>query len=206
MMITKEQLAKIDSRTATADPACVQALNDALAAWKITNKQSVAAFLGMVLGESGGLHVFAENMNYSSADRLCKVFSSVFKTREDAIPYVSNPKALASRVYANRYGNGPESSGDGWKYRGMGAIQLTFKAGILAYFKSAGIDPATDPASVLTKPHGALDSAAWYFVSRGCDKVAPSGGFRPVYKICQPSMVGLAEHEVFYTKALEVLK
>jgi len=204
-MITAQQLSQIDPRTKTADPACVVALNDALAAWKISNKQAVAAFLGMVLGESGGLHVFAENMNYSSAERLMQVFPSVFKTRADAIPYVSNPQKLASRVYANRYGNGPEESGDGWKYRGMGAIQLTFKAGILAYFKAKGIDPKNDPASVLTKPAGALDSAAWYFVSRGCDKAAIAGGFKPVYKICQPSMIGLDQHEPFYLRALEVL-
>lgn len=205
-MVTAEQLAAIDPRTKTADPACVPALNKALEAWRITNRQAVAAFIGMVLGESGGFHRFDENMNYTSAERLMKVFSSVFKTREDAIPYVCNPQRLASRVYANRYGNGPEDTGDGWKYRGMGAIQLTFKAAILAYFKARDIPPATDPAKVLTRPEGALDSAAWYFVSRHCDTAAASGGFRAVYRICQPSMVGLAEHEPYYNRALEVLR
>lgn len=82
-------------------------------------------WMGEMAHESAGFQRLTENLTYSSADRLRAVWPSRFPDLASAAPYVRNPERLANRVYASRLGNGPESSGDGWRYRGRGLIQLT---------------------------------------------------------------------------------
>ncbi|WP_372937554.1 glycoside hydrolase family 19 protein [Seonamhaeicola sp.] len=88
-------------------------------------KEEVSHFLGQCHHESLGFTVDEENLNYSR-DALLSVFSKYF-TPETAEQYKRKPEKIANKVYANRMGNGDVSSGDGWKYRGRGAIQLTGK-------------------------------------------------------------------------------
>lgn len=94
--------------------------------WKIHSKMWLAHFLGQLHHESGGFNMRFENLNYS-AQGLTKTFRKYFPTIESTTGYARNPMRIANRVYANRMGNGDELSGDGWKYRGRGAIQLTGK-------------------------------------------------------------------------------
>lgn len=85
-----------------------------------------AHFFGQTAHETGNFRTFIENLNYSAAG-LRTVFPKYFPTVQKAQEYQRNPEKIANLVYANRMGNGPESSGDGWRYRGRGALQLTGK-------------------------------------------------------------------------------
>lgn len=130
-----------------------------------------AHFLAQVMHESSGLTRFVENMNYS-AERLLQVFPRYFD-RQSAKRYGRNPEMIGSRVYANRMGNGPESSGEGYKYRGHGAIQLTGHDNILAYsiFKY-GDERVLDNPRLLTLPEDAAGSAVWFWETNGCGPYA----------------------------------
>ena len=98
-----------------------------------------AHFLAQVAHESGGLKYSAENLNYS-AQGLRSVFGKYFKTNDIAALYARKPEKIANRVYADRMGNGNEASGDGWKFRGRGLIQLTGKDNYQQFARDYGID------------------------------------------------------------------
>lgn len=104
----------------------IEELNILLEKYKITSKEQVAMFLAQCGHESGGFTRFTENLNYST-DRLLTVFPKYFKSRADAEKVARKPREIANIVYANRMGNGDTNSGDGYKYRGRGIIQLTGK-------------------------------------------------------------------------------
>jgi len=129
----------------------------------INNPVKLAHFLAQCGHESGGFRLVSENLNYS-ADGLRKIFPKYFR---DVSPdsYARNPQKIASRVYGGRMGNGPESSGEGWKYRGRGYIQLTGKNNYKAFSDSIGVDVVAEPDLVATKYP--LLSAAWFF-SKNC--------------------------------------
>lgn len=116
-------------------------------------------FLAQCAHESGGFKVFEENLNYSSA-RLKAVFPKYFPGNLNE-SYNRNPQKIANRVYSSRMGNGNESSGDGWKYRGRGAIQLTGKSRYLEFDKFVDDNILDNPELVATKYQ--LMSAAWFF-------------------------------------------
>lgn len=123
--------------------------------YNLSNSEA-AHFLGQCYHETGGFKVFEENLNYSK-EGLLRVFPKYFTPQEAAL-YARLPKKIASRVYANRMGNGDEASGDGWTYRGRGAIQLTGKSNYQSYRGIGNED------SLLTDK--AFDVALWYFKSR----------------------------------------
>ena len=103
------------------------------------SQQRLAHFFAQVLHESGCLRFDTEGLNYSEAG-LLKVFPKYFRTAEEAKAYARQPEKIANRVYSNRMGNGDEASGDGWKYRGRGLIQLTGKDNYQAFATWVG-DP-----------------------------------------------------------------
>ena len=104
----------------------VPALNAAFKRYDMTSNRRTAAAIGQFLVEAGAaFQETVENLNYTTANRICTVFPHRFQIAADAEPYVGKPEALANAVYANRLGNGDEASGDGWKFRGRGLIQLT---------------------------------------------------------------------------------
>jgi putative chitinase len=130
----------------------------------------ILAFLPEILHETTGrnadggfspLECLRENLNYS-ADRICAVWPGRFPTTLDSARYAWNPQALANCVYANRMGNGPEESGDGWTYAGAGLIMLTGKAAYLHVGDRIGQDLTVNP-SLLLQPHYGLDAAiGWW--------------------------------------------
>lgn len=128
--------------------------------YKITEKQAVH-FFAQVAHETGEFKIFTENLNYSS-DGLKKIFPKYFQTNLLAIAYARKPEKIANRVYANRMGNGDEASGDGWKFRGRGALQLTGKANYQAFSNFIN-DPEImiNPDIVSTKY--AFESAIYFF-------------------------------------------
>jgi putative chitinase len=144
----------------------------------------VAAFLANVGVESNGLTVFVENLNYS-AQGLANTWPGRYAVGAHVLQKVPNqlayqlggkPQAIANNVYANRLGNGPESSGDGWKFRGQGPIQLTGHDNILKFFAAAGLPLQTDPAE-LQRPVLGSKSAAWFFSTSGAFAYADEGNF-----------------------------
>lgn len=119
-------------------------------------------FLGQILHESAGLTQFTENLHYS-AERLCQVWPTRFRSIEEARPFAYNPEALANRVYAGRMGN--TQPGDGWKYRGRSPIQLTGKTAYLHISELMGIDLVSDP-DLLIQPDYALKAAILWWEDR----------------------------------------
>lgn len=144
----------------------------ARAYFKLTNNQA-AHFFGQCAHESGNFKVFSENLNYS-ADGLTKIFKKYFPTAASTTGYARNPEKIANKVYANRMGNGPESSGDGWKFRGRGPIQLTGKDNYSAFAAAIGRpDILTNPSVVADEL--AFESALWFFRKNGLLDIANRG-------------------------------
>jgi putative chitinase len=160
-------------------------LQSALDQFDVTDSaQSVAAFLANVGVESNGFRTLAENLNYSAV-RLAQVWPQRYAVNphvsnlipnDTATRIANNPQAIANNVYANRMGNGPEASGDGWNFRGMGPIQLTGRTEYLKFF--AAIDePVNTETSELMQPTFGSMSAAWFWTDSGADKNAIAGNF-----------------------------
>lgn len=125
------------------------------------NKFQTAHFLGQIYVESGGFRKCEENLNYS-AEELLTTFRTHFISLAEANLYAHNPEAIANKVYANRVGNGDEKSGDGWKYRGRGAIQLTGRYNYERYAKSVDDNEIIENPNVICREYY-LDSAVWFF-------------------------------------------
>jgi len=128
--------------------------------FRMTDEQA-AHFFGQTAHETGGFKAFSENLNYSSKG-LMTTFKKYFADPAVASRYARNPENIANRVYASRMGNGDEASGDGWKYRGRGALQLTGKSNYEAFAKWLGKPELLDnPDAVATEY--AFDSARFFF-------------------------------------------
>ena len=136
----------------------------------IDNVIKMSHFLAQCAHESGGIKLTQENLNYG-AKGLRGVFPKYFPTDALAAAYERKPEKIANKVYGGRMGNGPEASGDGWKYHGRGFIQLTGHDNYKAFTASIGEDCVTAPDLVATKYP--LASAAWFF-SKNCLKKATS--------------------------------
>lgn len=128
--------------------------------FNITNPLRLAHFLAQAAHESGNFKFLKENLNYS-ADSLLKVFPKYFKDKATADKYARNAEKIANRVYASRMGNGDEASGDGFKFRGRGYIQLTGKDNYKAFSNFIGEDCVANPDLVSDKYP--LVSASWFF-------------------------------------------
>jgi len=136
-------------------PATLKAARDY---FKLTDAQA-AHFFGQCYHESGGFKRFTENLNYS-ADGLMRVFKKYFPTMSVARAYAGDAQAIANKVYASRMGNGPVTSGDGWQFRGRGAIQLT---GRNAYQALSNTLPGIMHNPDLVASEFAFESAIWFF-------------------------------------------
>jgi len=163
-----------------------------------------AHFLGQVLRESGNLRAVVENLNYS-APRLLQVFGSRRFNQEQATRYAHHPEMIGSRVYAGRLGNGPESTGDGFKYCGRGLIQITGKAHYAAFSVFAGVDALSRP-EIVERPRFAVLSAVYFWCRRGLNEYADKGDIVGITKrVNGRAMRGLAERREIANKALELL-
>jgi putative chitinase len=132
----------------------------------------LAHFLAQCGHESGGFKSTQENLNYS-AKGLNGIFKKYFPTEAAAKSYERQPAKIASKVYGGRMGNGPESTGEGYKFRGRGYIQLTGKDNYTAFGKSINEDMTSNPDKVAS--NYALLSAAWFFSKNGLHKIADEG-------------------------------
>jgi putative chitinase len=145
---------------------------DTAAKFQINTPLRLAHFLAQCGHESGGFRLTKENLNYS-AKGLNGTFKKYFPTEASAKPYERQPAKIANKVYGNRMGNGPESSGEGAKFCGRGYIQLTGKENYTAFGKSINEDILSNPDRVASDY--ALLSAAWFFSKNGLHKMADEG-------------------------------
>lgn len=179
------------------------AVDAAMAKFNINTPRRQAMFLAQIMHESGALSTVVENLNYR-ADRLLVVFPKYFKTQAQADAYAKQPQKIANRVYANRLGNGDEASGDGWKFRGRGAIQLTGRSNYNACGGSVGHDLITDPAWLET-PDGAIASAGWFWAQNGLNKLADTGDFVAVTKRINGGTNGITDRTRLYNIAASLI-
>ncbi len=154
----------------------------------------LAHFLAQCGHESGGFRLTQENLNYS-AKGLMGIFKKYFPTQALADAYARKPEKIANRVYGNRMGNGPEASGEGFKFRGRGYIQLTGKQNYTAFDLAVPDDILANPDLVSTKH--ALASAAWFWKKNGLNLIADTGSSTEVVtkitKRVNGGTIGLAD-------------
>jgi putative chitinase len=174
--------------------------------YSITTPRQVAAFLAQTGHESGGFVRLVENLNYTTPQRIMAVWPRRFPGGlAEAAQFVRNPDRLANRVYANRLGNGDETSGDGARYLGRGLIQLTGRANYMAAASAIGIDYKARPELVLLPEHAAL-TAAWFWSTAGCNALAEAGDFdATTRRINGPAMLGSDDRRKRYAAVLKVL-
>ena len=161
-----------------------------------------AMFLAQVLHESAMLSATVENLNYSELS-LVKVFKNHFD-RTTAKIYARHPEKIANRVYANRMGNGDEASGDGWKFKGRGFIQLTGKANYIAFGHDVHLDLIKNP-DYLTTPEGAARSAGWFWQSHNLNKTADVGDVTGNTRIINGGNRGVDHRAELYRRLLDLL-
>lgn len=201
-MITAQQLSDALGIPFARAQQWLDALNNAMSRFDINTPVRQAAFLAQVGHESALLSRTSENLNYSSSG-LLSIFHKYFSD-DNAETYARKPEAIANRVYANRYGNGNEASGDGWKYRGRGLIQVTFHNNYLAAGNALGIDLVGDPDLLQQRDNAAL-SAAWYWNSRGCNAMADAGDIHSITHAINGGFNGLDERIALNEKASAAL-
>jgi putative chitinase len=157
----------------------------------VTAPRCVAAFLGQCAVESAGFRSMEEDLSYSAA-RLCQVWPTRFPTLESAVPCAVQPELLANRVYADRMGNGDEASGDGWRFRGRGLIQITGRSAYTNFARAVNmtLDQAVDHAAT---PAGAAESAALFWSAHQLNPLAATWSVDLITQRINGSMTGAAE-------------
>jgi putative chitinase len=205
-MITSEQFAHLFPRN--RDPqGWTDSMNGVFPTYEINTPQRIAAFLAQCGHESAGWTVFEENLNYS-AEGLNKIFKKYFPTVESAQPYARKPELIANRVYSSRMGNGDEASGDGWKYRGRGPIQLTGKSNYTQYAKEMFEDwesLVNQPDWVTEDKDFALMSAIWFWNKNGLNALADKEDLLTMTKRINGGTIGLDDRIKHYKEAIALL-
>jgi putative chitinase len=198
---TQEQLKEMIPRNPYVSQ-WYEAISSILPEYEINTPQRVAAFLAQCAHESGGFVFLKENLNYK-APSLRKVFSKYFQDDATAIAYANKPEKIANRVYANRMGNGDESSGDGWRYCGRGLIQLTGKDNYTFFAASLDI-PVEEASEYLQTFEGAVQSACFFWEQNSLNKWADSGDILTLTKRINGGTIGLEDRIKHYEHALHI--
>ena len=179
------------------------AFNEVFPKYDITTVERVAGFLAQCGHESADFTVLKENLNYS-ADGLHKVFPKRFPTLESAQPYNRNPEKIANKIYSDRMGNGPEASGEGYKFRGRGAIQLTGKDNYSKF--AASIGKSLDEAVAYTETlEGAIESACWFWKTHNLNNYADNNDVVGMTKVINGGTIGLDERKHHFENNLITL-
>ena len=163
------------------------------------SKVRLAHFFAQILHESGCMRFDTENLNYSS-DALRRVFGRYFRTKEEADAYARKPEKIANRVYANRNGNGGEETGEGWKYRGRGLIQLTGKDNYRAFADWIG-DPRILDEPDLVSSEYAVHSAVFYWDRNGLNQLADTDDVVALTRRINGGTNGLSHRRELLNKA-----
>jgi len=180
-----------------------EALCEILPDYDINTVPRVAAFLAQTAHESGGYRAIKENLNYK-AESLTKVWPRYFPNIDIARQYAQQPERIANRAYGNRMGNGPEESGDGWRYCGRGLIQLTGKNNYTFFAGSLEI-PLEECSEYLETFEGAVQSACFFWDQNGLNKWADAKDILTLTKRINGGTIGLEDRQKHYNHALHIL-
>lgn len=171
--------------------------------YEISSINRVAAFLAQTAHESGNYQRLSENLNYSK-EGLRRVFPKYFPDDQIALRYSNRPEKIANRVYANRIGNGPEESGDGWKYRGRGLIQITGKGNYLKISKELNKE-LNLLLSYIETFDGAVESACVFWKNNNLNYWADNEDLPKMTKIINGGYIGLSDRIEKYNKIKNIL-
>jgi putative chitinase len=198
MPITAEQLKRLHIGEQWLD-----ALNETFARFDISTPIRQASFIGQCGHECGSFKVLEENLNYR-AETLMKLWPKRFPTLEIANQYAKNPKKIANMVYANRMGNRDEASGDGYRFRGRGCIQLTGHANYFHAGKACDEDFVMNPDLVATPKYAAM-TAGWFWSTHKLNQYADGSDFLMMTKRINGGTIGLQDRINHINHALNII-
>lgn len=189
-------------------PQWVDPLNETFQRFAILTPRQQAAFIGQCAHESANFRVLEENLNYRAAT-LLKLFPRTQRrawgfTPEDAAEYERQPKKIANRIYGNRMNNRDEASGDGWRFRGRGILQLTSAANYHHASQALGVDFIMEPDLVATPQYAAL-TAGWFWNTQKLNALAEAGDWTGLTKRINGGTIGLEDRKNHINHALAVL-
>lgn len=197
-MVTSEHLKKM-----YIDPVWVDALNETFQRFDISTPIRQASFIGQCGHECANFKVLEENLNYR-AETLMKLWKSRFPTIEIANEYARNPKKIANKVYSSRMGNRDEASGDGYRFRGRGCIQLTGHANYFHAGQACGEDFVMQPDLVATPKYAAM-TAGWFWNTHKLNQFADRQDFTLMTKKINGGTIGLDDRIKHINHALDIL-
>ncbi len=208
MLITEQQLLQIFPNAGHRAAFFVPALNVAMERFDITSPVRLAAFLAQVGHESSQLTRLVENLNYS-AWGLAATWPSRYRGADGkpnalALNLARHPQAIANNTYASRNGNGDEASGDGWRYRGRGLLQVTGRLNYRAAGAGLGQPLEAEP-ELLEQPEWAALSAAWWWSTHGLNELADRGEFAAITRRINGGLNGQSERLELWERAKAVL-
>jgi putative chitinase len=202
MELTQEQLQQIIPKNQHVS-YWYTALEQLLPQYEINTPDRIAAFLAQCAHESGGFVFIKENLNYKWQS-LRKVFPKYFPTDALAQQYEKQPQKIANRVYASRMGNGPEESGDGWRFCGRGLIQVTGRDNYSWFAASLQISPE-EASEYMETFEGAAQSACWFWESNNLNQWADKRDILTLTKRINGGTIGLEDRKKHYEHCLHVL-
>lgn len=202
-MVTAEQLKELK-----IDPGLVDVFNGTFNVWGIRSVNQQAGFIGQCGHECGNFRILEENLNYRAAT-LLKLFPRTPKrlwgfTPEEAAAYERQPQKIANRIYSNRMGNRDEASGDGWRFRGSGWLQLTGHANFYHAGQALGEDFVMNPDLVRTPKFAAL-TAGWFWSTHKCNEISDAGDWVALTKKINGGTIGLEDRIKHIMHARQVL-
>lgn len=202
MILTAEQVLAVMPTAGGRIRAFLDPINDALARFGIDTEHEVASWLAQIADESQELHRTVENLNYSWQGLLA-TWPKRF-TVELAHNVERQPEKIANIVYANRMGNGSPESGEGYRFRGRGLIQITGKNNYRACADAIGVNLLQEPER-LGEPEYAALSAGWFWQANGLDAYDDDDEVGDETRIINGGEIGLAQRQAYLDKALKVL-
>jgi putative chitinase len=197
-MVTAEQLAKMH-----IDAKWVEPLNETFERFNISTPRQQAAFIAQCGHECANFKILEENLNYRAAT-LMKLWPKRFPTLDIANQYAGQPKRIANKVYASRMGNRDEASGDGYRFRGRGCIQLTGHSGYYHAGQALGVDFVMNPDLVSTPKYAVL-TAGWFWSTHGCNPLADAADWTGLTKRINGGTIGLNERISHTVHAMAVI-
>ena len=180
-----------------------EALCKILPDYDITTLERVACFMGQTMVESAGYKAIIENLNYRP-ETLCKVWPHYFNA-DNCNDYAHQPEKIANRAYGGRMGNGPEESGDGYKFCGRGLIQLTGKQNYTKFAADLGMS-IDDTVAYLETPSGAVASAGWFWDNNNLNQYCDKGDFVTLTKRINGGTIGLEDRQHHFDIAMKFLQ
>jgi len=197
-MVNAEQLQRLHIGAEWVD-----ALNETFSRFNLTTNNQKAMFIGQCSHECGNFRLLEENLNYR-AETLMKLWPKRFPSLEFAKQYEKNPKKIANSVYANRMGNRDEASGDGYRFRGRGALQCTGHSTYFHAGKALGVDFVMQPDLIATPKYAAL-TAGWFWETHKLNPPSDALDYQKVTRIINGGTIGLDDRIKHVQQALAVL-